>query len=162
MSVAGLEWRSCMSETCQKCAAKCCTYFCFEIDEPDTYEEFEDVRWYLYHEGVTVHVDEGDWFISIDNRCKMLSDDNRCTAYAERPLICRSYALEKCDFSDGDYDYEEYFRTPEELDAYARHILGETAYERAKAKARAKSEPRPPAKRAKRKRRPSPQITSRR
>ena len=29
-----------MSKTCQVCGAKCCTYFCFQIDEPDTYSEF--------------------------------------------------------------------------------------------------------------------------
>ena len=57
-----------MSKTCQECGAKCCRYFCFEIDEPDTYEEFENVRWYLCHEHVAVHVAE-----QISRRVKRLA-----------------------------------------------------------------------------------------
>ena len=131
-----------MSEACQKCGAKCCTYFCFEIDEPDCYEEFEDVRWYLCHEDVTVHIDEGDWFISIGNRCKMLSPGNLCIAYDDRPLICRRYEQENCDAIGGDYGYDEHFSTPEELEAYARRTLGEKAFDRAKKRHRAKYEAR--------------------
>ena len=127
-----------MSKTCQDCGGKCCRYFCFEIDEPDTYEEFEDVRWYLLHEGVTVHIDDDDWFISIDNRCSMLADDNSCTAYDDRPLICRKYDLENCDQSGGDYGYDEEFTTPEQLEAFARKTLGDETFEFERTKFRAK------------------------
>ncbi len=130
-----------MGKTCRECGSKCCTYFCFEIDEPDTYEEFDDVRWYLNHEGVSVHIDEGDWYISIASRCKMLARDARCLIYADRPLICRKYDPAKCDFAPGDYGYEELFLTGEQLEAYARDTLGEEEYERAKRKVRAKLEP---------------------
>jgi Fe-S-cluster containining protein len=129
-----------MSKTCQVCGAKCCTYFCFQIDEPDTYSEFEDVRWYLCHENISVHIDEGDWYISIQNRCKMLMDDLRCRIYEDRPLICRKYSHDQCDHTEGDYGYDALFETPEELEKYARKQLGKAAYERAKAKARAKAE----------------------
>ena len=74
-----------MSETCAECGAKCCRYFCFEIDEPTDYAGFEDVRWFLLHHDVSVHIDEGDWYISIGNRCKMLGLDNRCQGYDTRP-----------------------------------------------------------------------------
>lgn len=127
-----------MSKTCQECGAKCCTYFCFEIDEPDSYEELDDVRWYLCHEGVTVHVDEGDWYIGIENRCKMLGPDNKCMAYEDRPLICRRYDPESCDHSGGDYGYDELFTTPEELEAHARRLLGDLEFEKARARHRAK------------------------
>lgn len=126
-------------QTCQQCGAKCCRYFCFEIDAPDTYEEFEDIRWFLCHEGVSIHIDEGDWYISIANRCKMLTDDNTCLLYGERPLICRTYSMDNCDHTAGDYGYDALFETPEDLDRYARKTLGRAAYERAKAKARAKA-----------------------
>jgi len=129
-----------MSNRCQECGAKCCKYFCFEIDEPDDYEEFEDIRWYLCHEGVTVHIDEGDWYISIENRCRMLGPDNRCKIYTERPLICRGYDPATCDFTSGDYGYDEYFETPEQLENYAREVLGEEKFEKAKKKHRAKFE----------------------
>ncbi len=128
------------AEACQKCGAKCCKYFCFEIDEPTTYPEFEDVRWFLCHEGVSVHIDEGDWFISMANRCKMLDADDQCTMYDDRPLICRKYDLTNCDHTSGDYGYDALFETPQDVDKYARKTLGKSAYERAKAKRRGKLE----------------------
>ncbi len=140
-----------MSNQCQKCGAKCCRYFCFEIDEPDDYDEFEDVRWYLLHEGVTVHIDDGDWYISIDNPCKMLADDSRCMGYDNRPLICRKYDSGGCDYTSGDYGYDEHFLTADQLDAYARKTLGAKEYDKVKAKARAKLEPKPLKKSMKRK-----------
>jgi len=127
-----------MSKTCQECGAKCCRYFCFEIDEPDCYEEFDDIRWYLCHEGVSVHIDGGDWFIEIRNRCKMLSAENLCTIYDDRPLICRGYEPDTCDHTGGDYGYDAHFETPEQLDAYARKTLGPRKYESQKKRQRAK------------------------
>jgi len=127
-----------MSKICQECGAKCCKYFCFEIDEPDDCEEFEDIRWYLCHEGVTVHIDEGDWYISIENRCKYLGPDNLCTIYENRPLICHNYDTSQCDYTSGDYGYDELFTTPEELEAYARRVLGKEAFDDERAKLRAK------------------------
>lgn len=129
-----------MSAECLRCGSKCCRYFCFEIDEPDDYEEFEDLRWYLCHEGVSIHIDEGDWYISIENQCKMLGEDGRCTMYENRPLICRKYSLSNCDSSEGGYDYDEEFTMPEEMDVYARGELGEKEYEKQKIKAYKKLE----------------------
>ena len=140
-----------MSKICQECRAKCCTYFCFEMDKPDSYEEFEDVRWYLCHEGVSVHIDEGDWYISIENRCTRLGGDDLCTAYGDRPVICRTYDTAKCDHTGGDYGYDELFTRPEQIEAYARRVLGEDAFEAARKKALAKLQPRKARKSKKRK-----------
>ncbi len=129
-----------MSKVCQRCRAKCCRYFCFEIDEPESFADFEDIRWYLFHEGVTVHIDEGDWYISIENRCKVLDEDDLCLAYDDRPLICRKYDPPDCDDSAGDYEYDELFTSPEQLEAYARKTLGEKPYKRARDRARARLE----------------------
>jgi Fe-S-cluster containining protein len=123
-----------MSKTCAECGAKCCTYFCFEIDEPTDYDEFEDIRWFLMHHDVTVHVDDGDWFIAIGNRCRMLGLDNACTAYETRPTICRKYAPATCDYTSGEYGYDEEFTTAEEIEAYARRALGPAKFDRARAK----------------------------
>jgi uncharacterized protein len=119
-----------MTDVCQKCGAKCCNYFSFEIDEPEDFDEFEDVRWYLYHEGVSVHIDEGDWFISINNKCIMLGDDHKCMGYEKRPLICRKYVTDNCDHTGGDYGYDELFTTAEQVDAYAQKKLGRRNYQK--------------------------------
>jgi Fe-S-cluster containining protein len=113
-----------MSERCVECGARCCRYFCFEIDTPDTYEEYENIRWFLCHEGVSVHIDDGDWYISIANRCKMLGENDRCIMYEKRPLICRKYAVGNCDFTQGGYEYEALFELPEQVEAYGKRKLG--------------------------------------
>ena len=123
---------------CNECGAKCCRYFCFEIDEPDSFEAFENLRWFLLHQGITVHIDKGDWYISIANRCKSLADDGRCLTYDDRPLICRGYDLDDCDFTSGDYEYEEIFETPEDIERYARKTLGKKAWRKARERACAK------------------------
>ena len=94
------------------------------------------MRWFMLHQDVTVHVDEGDWYISIGNRCKMLGLDNRCQAYETRPNICRKYDPAQCDHTGGDYGYDVHFRTADELDACARKTLGPAKFNRARAKAR--------------------------
>ncbi|MFP4353600.1 MAG: YkgJ family cysteine cluster protein [Phycisphaerae bacterium] len=125
---------------CAKCNAKCCRYFCFEIDAPEDVDEFEDVRWFLLHEGISVHVDEGDWYISIMNPCRHIGQDNRCGIYEDRPLICRKYSQDNCDATGGDYEYEEFFETAEQLEAYARKKLGKK-FDKKRDKARRKLQP---------------------
>jgi Fe-S-cluster containining protein len=127
-----------MDEQCASCDAKCCRYFCLQIDTPEDYDEYENIRWYLCHEGVTVHVDEGDWYLSISNPCRKLRGDGRCEIYEDRPLICRSYSPDGCDASGGDYDYDELFETPEAFDEYVRRTMGKVAYNMARKKQRAK------------------------
>jgi len=124
---------------CKQCGGKCCRYFCFQIDEPDSFDQFDDIRWFLLHEGISVHIDEGEWYISIANRCKALDEDSRCTAYEDRPLICRRYTRATCDFTAGDYGYDEHFRTTEDIEAHARKVLGRKAYKWAREKAYAKA-----------------------
>ncbi|MDD4889044.1 MAG: YkgJ family cysteine cluster protein [Phycisphaerae bacterium] len=129
-----------MHKQCLRCNARCCRYFCFQIGDPCTYEEFEQVRWYLAHSGISVHVDpDGGWWIFIENRCRCLEDTKagpRCVAYANRPLICRRFSPDTCDFTCGPYDYEERFETADQLEAYARRVLGDKEFEAARAKAR--------------------------
>lgn len=122
-----------MHSHCRKCPARCCRYFCFEIDKPDTYEDFENIRWYLTHQNISVHIDnEGDWCILIDNKCRNLiktPQGLRCKDYDNRPLICRKFSPANCDFTKGGYELEEDFRTPAQLQAYARRMLGDIAWQ---------------------------------
>lgn len=103
---------------CRKCAGLCCRYVALPIETPKTKADFDDVRWYLAHEGISIFVEDGDWYINIANRCKYLDQDNRCAIYEHRPRICRSYQDKNCDFHSGDYGYELHFTSIEELDEY--------------------------------------------
>ena len=128
-----------ISEMCKQCGAKCCRYFCFQIDQPNGFEEFDDLRWFLMHEGISIHIDDGDWYISIPNPCKSLTEDGQCAAYENRPLICRKYSHGNCDFTGGDYGYTEEFRSAEDIEEYAMKTLGKKAYRKARDKAYAKA-----------------------
>ena len=118
--VAGAFYRRLMlvDSLCQKCAGLCCRYVALPIETPEDKSDFEDVRWYLAHEGITVFVEEGDWYINMATRCKYLDRDNMCTIYEHRPKICRGYKDDNCDFHSGDYGYELHFTSIEELDEY--------------------------------------------
>ena len=76
---------------CDHCPAKCCRYFALTIEEPRDWEDFDFIRWYLLHERAAVFVEDGAWFLLVNNRCKYLGDDNRCRIYHTRPDICRGY-----------------------------------------------------------------------
>jgi uncharacterized protein len=106
---------------CESCAGLCCKYFALPIDEPETREDFDDIRWYLCHEGISIFVEDGDWYISVKNKCRHLAGkEHRCGIYAKRPSICRKYKRSDCDFVEGEYDYELHFTNDKEMDEYIR------------------------------------------
>ncbi len=105
---------------CEHCTAACCQYIALPIDKPETRAEFEDVRWFLIHESVSVFVEDGEWFIAFQTRCRHLQTDFRCGIYDTRPRICRKYSTENCDYHSGDYGWEHHFTCAEHLDEYMR------------------------------------------
>lgn len=110
---------------CDSCAALCCRYFALPIDNPKTRREYDDIRWYLYHENVVVFIEKKQWYLGILTRCKNLREDNRCGIYEQRPRICRNYSTDNCDYHGGEYDYEKLFTSGEQLMAYAREKLAQ-------------------------------------
>ena len=105
---------------CEHCTAACCRYVALPIETPETKSEFDDVRWYLIHEAVTVFVEDGEWYISFHTPCRHIMPDSRCGIYETRPGICRRYTTDNCDYHSGDYGWEEHFTCAEHLDAYLR------------------------------------------
>jgi len=103
---------------CKKCAGLCCRYLALPIDTPKTKGDFDDIRWYLAHKGISVFVEKRDWYINIANRCKYLTRENTCDIYEHRPRICRGYNEKNCDFQSGDYGYKIHLTSIEELDEY--------------------------------------------
>ncbi|MBD3379472.1 MAG: YkgJ family cysteine cluster protein [Candidatus Omnitrophica bacterium] len=103
---------------CRKCEAKCCRYFALQLDTPRTKEDFEKIRWYLAHKGVTVFVDKRKWFLDVSNECRFLGKDHRCLIYDKRPLVCREHSPYECERDTSDFEHELTFNTLEELDLY--------------------------------------------
>jgi Fe-S-cluster containining protein len=110
---------------CQRCTALCCRYLALQIDEPESPEQFDDVRWYLLHEQVHVFVEDGGWYLSIQTPCEHLQPDNRCGIYEDRPKICREYTTDACEYHLGNEGYEQYFTQAVQLEAYASATLGQ-------------------------------------
>jgi Fe-S-cluster containining protein len=108
---------------CEYCTGKCCKYFALPIETPATRKDFDFMRWYLVHEGATVFVEDGSWYLMVHARCKHLMSDNRCSTYETRPQICRDYTTEKCEYED-DWVYEKYFEAAEQVAEYAEAVLG--------------------------------------
>lgn len=108
---------------CERCVALCCRYFALPIDNPETAEDYDNIRWYLCHENVVVFVEKKQWYIGLMNRCKHLLPDNRCGIYDTRPRICRSYSTHNCEYHAQEYDYEQLFTSAAELVAYADRTL---------------------------------------
>lgn len=103
---------------CPKCAGLCCRYVALPVDKPTTRADYDDIRWYLAHEGFSIFVEDDDWYVNIASRCKYLSEDNLCGIYLKRPKICRQYKDTNCDYHGGDYGYDLYFSSTEEIDEY--------------------------------------------
>lgn len=103
---------------CDKCAGLCCRYLALPIETPTTRGDFEDIRWYLAHEGISIFVEDDEWYINISTRCRFLGPDHRCDIYEVRPKICRRYQDDHCDYHSGDYGYDKHFTTLEQLESY--------------------------------------------
>lgn len=107
---------------CEHCTAKCCRYFALPIDEPTTREDWEFVRWYLLHGQATVFKEDGNWYLLVHTVCKHLQDDHRCGIYHTRPIICREYSTDNCEYED-DWLYDQYLETAEQVAEYAEAVL---------------------------------------
>jgi Fe-S-cluster containining protein len=130
---------------CEHCTAACCRYVAVPLDRPRTVRDYDDVRWYLMHQGVTVFVEDGDWYIQYQTRCKNLAADNRCGIYTTRPVICRGYEPGDCDYAGGAYGYDNLFTHPGQIDEYYETKTGRKLPPPAEIAA-----PRPKAKKSKR------------
>ena len=121
---------------CEMCSGLCCRYFALPIDNPEAARDYDNIRWYLLHENVTIFVEKSQWYIGIANRCKQLQPDNRCGVYLTRPNVCRGYSTDNCDYHGGEYEFEMLFTSADQLVQYAKKQLAEDRLEKRKKAAR--------------------------
>ncbi len=105
---------------CEHCLGMCCRYLALPIDTPEDRDDFDDIRWYLMHDGISVFVEEDEWYLYVAADCRHLQPDFLCSAYRTRPRICREYSTENCDYHSGDYGWEQHFTCPQHLDEYVQ------------------------------------------
>ena len=109
-----------------------------EIDEPVTKSDFDDIRWYTAHRGVSVFVEDGCWYVNFATRCNFLNSDNKCDIYETRPKICRNHDRSECEGPDGHYCLEIEFRHPREVEEYYTNVVKPKLAAKRKRKARKK------------------------
>ncbi len=66
-------------ETCtQDCGGRCCRYLTVEVSQPRSRADWDEMRWWLAHEGVMVSKDDEGWLLHIQTPCTNLRADNAC------------------------------------------------------------------------------------
>jgi Fe-S-cluster containining protein len=101
---------------CASCPALCCEGLTIDIKKPRDKEDVEVLAWKLQYEPVGVYILNQRWHLFVEGRCGYLGDDDLCTRYESRPDTCRSHNPPDCERYVEWYD--EFFETPDELEAY--------------------------------------------
>jgi Fe-S-cluster containining protein len=83
---------------CLSCGL-CCSYVAVDIDGAETLRGATNILWYLFHPGVSVYVEEGDWMVQFETRCQHQRADHSCGNYETRPPICRTYDETNCEIN---------------------------------------------------------------
>ncbi|MGE3243559.1 MAG: YkgJ family cysteine cluster protein [Pirellulales bacterium] len=107
---------------CEYCTAKCCRYFALPIETPETFEDYEFIRWFLLHDRATIFREDEDWYLLVHTTCEHLQADNRCGIYETRPQICRDYTTKDCEYDD-DWTYDFYLETADQVAEYTEAVL---------------------------------------
>ena len=108
--------------TCENCPdSSCCKDVTVEIDEPDTVEDWDEIRWMVSHKNVAVYKDnDEDWVVEFKTPCEKLGEDGKCTVYHKRPGICQTHALDNCVYNgEGDVHILR-FDTVEQVEEYIK------------------------------------------
>jgi len=106
---------------CHECDARCCRYVATEIDRPSCKRDYDNIRWYLKHEGVYVFKGhDGAWYMEFKAACAELGKDGRCRDYANRPRMCREHGEGniECEFVASGEPHVLCFATPGEFEEY--------------------------------------------
>ena len=108
---------------CSFCeGSKCCNHVSFEIDKPKTMSDFDQLLWKISHPLIEVYKDEKKWYLLINNvPCNHLLPSGACGIYETRPMVCREYSNEYCEFdAPAEDDFDLYFPDYVSLEKYCR------------------------------------------
>ncbi len=97
-----------------ECSARCCRYVTTSIEPPRATVDWDEIRWWLAHEGAMVTKDEDGWLLHVQTRCRHLLADNTCGIYDTRMMACEAHDAEACEFT-GDLDYQVLLRSEADL-----------------------------------------------
>ena len=105
--------------SCHECGGKCCKYFAWEIDTPKTAADWDHIRWLASHARTSAYLEDGVWYMFVQEPCEHLDDAGRCMIYKRRPRTCREYPRDECE-GHGDWKPQPHLRSAEEVEDYYR------------------------------------------
>jgi len=114
--------------TCDICPdSACCRDVTVEIDEPETLEDWDEIRWMVGHQNVAVYKDgDDDWVVEFKTPCSKLGPNGKCTIYKTRPKKCIDHPVETCVYNGEDDEDEIRFENMEQVDEYVKkHVIPE-------------------------------------
>ncbi len=85
---------------CEGCAAPCCRMVIFPHQQPQTYLDFDYLRYVVGFRNLEVLVHrDGDWSIAVSETCRHLdAATSRCSVHgtARQPKVCTNYPGDGC------------------------------------------------------------------
>ena len=122
--------------TCQHlCKARCCRYVVVQIRAPRLKADYDEISWFLAHERVSIYYHHRRWHLELRTRCRNLTPNNLCAIYHTRPIVCRGYDADSCEYpARPRHDLQ--FDTKAEFDSWWEKKLAQA---RRKRRARAKA-----------------------
>ncbi len=101
----------------EDCRGACCRYITVEVPAPRARADWDEMRWWLAHEGVQVTHDEDGWLLHVPTRCTNLRADNACGIYPHHMGTCKEYDAATCEFT-GPVEYDVNLRSELDLARY--------------------------------------------
>jgi len=119
------------------CQGRCCRYITVQIKAPRLKADYDEIGWFLAHENISVYFYGRRWHVEMRTPCKHLDGSNLCTIYESRPLVCREYDTEACEYPNRPR-HDLQFDTKEEFDIWWE---GKRRREQRRRRARARVRP---------------------
>jgi len=101
----------------QDCGGRCCRYITVSFSTPRAQMDWDEMRWWLAHEGVMLSKDEDGWLLHIQTPCGNLRADSACGVYPHHMGTCKDYDGAECEFT-GPLDYDLVFKSEMDLAHY--------------------------------------------
>jgi hypothetical protein len=114
---------------CDDCSAPCCRLVILPQPIPETFTALDRMRYLVAHRGTELLVDrKGNWRISSENPCRLLTDDHRCSVHgtSQQPKICVNYSPHGCWYKRNFHDPDGTLEPPDlirmDLDGFDRIV----------------------------------------
>jgi len=107
---------------CARCKQSiCCNSINQKIPTPKSIYDFDHLLWQVSHESINVFKDADGWFLHIHTACAHLGAGGVCQIYEQRPMVCRAYDNDYCEFDESiESASEHFFSSYEQLEKYCR------------------------------------------